>query len=168
MSPSTIVPTDSPHKTTPASAIAGVFASAANALTTVAAATSHMATAQVQPTTSPSTEEHTAKRADWVRRQQERGAALAREMEVVAKLNDSEDAFWTKQESRYNQMIVRTAVADKTSKELLKFIGSHSRALQRSTDELSTSISLGARRDDDSEGSVPILLKRIVRDSRTI
>ena len=62
----------------------------------------------------------------------------------MAKQNEREESFWTAQEHRCTALLQRSEMADRTSKELVRFFDMTNRAVTRTLAEMSVPVTLGS------------------------
>ena len=92
----------------------------------------------------PAVAERAARRAAFFKGQAQRSQQLAGQLDLMAKQMEREDVFWSNQEHRFNAMLQRAEMADRTSKELVRFFQVSSRAVSRTLEELSAPVTLGS------------------------
>ena len=65
-------------------------------------------------------------------------------MESFTQQNEREESFWSSQEHRYTALLQRSDMADRTTRELVKFFQVSTRAVSRTLEELNTPTPLGS------------------------
>ena len=66
------------------------------------------------------------------------------ELESMTKQNEREESFWSSQEHRYTALLQRSEMADRTTRELVRFFQVSSRAVSRTLEELNVPLPLGS------------------------
>lgn len=103
-----------------------------------------VAVAVPPPPVDPAVAERAARRSAFFKAQAARSQLLAAEIESMQKQNEREESFWSSQEHRYSALLQRAEMADRTTKELVRWFQQSSRAVGRTLEELNQPIQLGS------------------------
>lgn len=96
------------------------------------------------PPVDPVVAERAAKRAAFFKAQAQRSQQLAAELDQMGKQNEREESFWSAQEHRCAALLQRSEMADRTSKELVRFFEMTNRAVSRTLVEMAQPAPLGS------------------------
>ena len=96
------------------------------------------------PPVDPAVLERAARRAAFFKGQAQRSQLLATEIESMSRQNEREESFWSSQEHRYSALLQRAEMADRTTRELVRFFQMSNKAVTRTLEELNVPLTVGS------------------------